>query len=145
MITKETYKNLVLAASSILKTIIKGQKMIEKYNHSDKNIPIEVYEFLESEDNYKEFLLLVLAVNDMDFGVKHPPEFLRFTYSDTVSMFVFDNENADRYLELVYELLTTNSVPEELRKIEEETSMDIRCWVRRNLLPSNPLQFLKDM
>ena len=60
-------------------------------------------------------------------------------YNDAVSMCLFDNENADKYLDLVYEFLTTNCVPEELRKIEEETSPDIRCWVRKNLFPPHPL------
>ena len=39
MITMETYKDLVLAGSNIVKTIIEGHKLSEKYNEDDIEIP----------------------------------------------------------------------------------------------------------
>ena len=38
MITKETFMSLVYAGRSVLKPIIDGEKLIEKYNHSDIHI-----------------------------------------------------------------------------------------------------------
>ena len=139
MITKETFMSLVYAGRSVLKPIIDGEKLIEKYNHSDIHIPAEVFEFFEMEPNYSAFMSLVLAVKEMDVGVEHSPGLSLEMYCDAVSMCLFKNENTHRYLELVYEYLTTNTIPEELCKIENETSPDIHCWVRRKYYPPHPL------
>ena len=133
MITMETYKDLVLAGSNIVKTIIEGHKLSEKYNEDDIEIPDEVYDYLHSVPLNEAYTALNWVAGEMDFGVEHPHDFLRIKYADAVSLFVFDNTNAKRYLELLYEFLTTNTVPEELLAIEKQVSPDAIYWIRRNL------------
>ena len=52
MITKETFMSLVYAGCSVMKQIIDGNKLIEKYNYSKIHIPAEVFEFFEMDPNY---------------------------------------------------------------------------------------------
>ena len=96
-------------------------------------MPDEVYDYLHYFPLNEAYTSLVWAAGEMDFGVEHPHDFLRIKYADAVSLFVFDNTNAKRYLELLYEFLTTNTVPEELLAIEKQVSPDTIYWIRRNL------------
>lgn len=139
MITKKTLSAIVYAGECMLKPIIEGKKLTEKYDNSDIDIPSDVFEFFEVQSNYAAYMTLIFVLDDMDFGIEHSTGFLMNVYNDAVSMCLFDKENADKYLDLVYEFLTTNCVPEELNKIEDETPTDIRCWVRKNLFPPHPL------
>jgi len=133
MITLETYRDLVLAGSNIVKAIIEGNKILKKCNEDDIEMPDEVYDYLHYFPLNEAYTSLVWAAGEMEFGVEHPHDFLRIKYADAVSLFVFNNTNAERYLELLYELLTTDTVPEELLAIEKQVSPDIIYWVRRNL------------
>ena len=133
MITLETYRDLVLAGSNIVKAIIEGNKILKKCNEDDIEMPNEVYDYLHYFPLNEAYTSLVWAAGEMEFGVEHPHDFLRIKYADAVSLFVFNNTNAERYLELLYELLTTDMVPEELLAIEKQVSPDIIYWVRRNL------------
>ena len=133
MITLETYRDLVLAGSNIVKAIIEGNKIFKKCNEDDIEMPDEVYDYLHYFPLNEAYTSLVWAAGEMEFGVEHPHDFLRIKYADAVSLFVFNNTNAERYLELLYELLTTDTVPEELLAIEKQVSPDIIYWVRRNL------------
>jgi len=133
MITLETYRDLVLAGSNIVKAIIEGNKILKKCNEDDIEMPNEVYDYLHYFPLNEAYTSLVWAAGEMEFGVEHPHDFLRIKYADAVSLFVFNNTNAERYLELLYELLTTDTVPEELLAIEKQVSPDIIYWVRRNL------------
>ena len=133
MISKETYRDLVLAGSNIVKAIIEGNKILKKCNEDDIEMPNEVYDYLHYFPLNEAYTSLVWAAGEMEFGVEHPHDFLRIKYADAVSLFVFNNTNAERYLELLYELLTTDTVPEELLTIEKQVSPDIIYWVRRNL------------
>ena len=133
MITLETYRDLVLAGSNIVKAIIEGNKILKNCNEDDIEMPDEVYDYLHYFPLNEAYTSLVWAAGEMEFGVEHPHDFLRIKYADAVSLFVFNNTNAERYLELLYELLTTDTVPEELLAIEKQVSPDIIYWVRRNL------------
>jgi hypothetical protein len=124
---------LVLAGSNIVKAIIEGNKILKKCNEDDIEMPDEVYDYLHYFPLNESYTSLVWAAGEMEFGVEHPHDFLRIKYADAVSLFVFNNTNAERYLELLYELLTTDTVPEELLAIEKQVSPDIIYWVRRNL------------
>ena len=134
MISKETYKDLVLAGSSIVKDCIQSSVLVKKCSDQDIDMPAEVFDFLATSPHICDaFTSLVWVAGEMDFGVEHPHDFLRIMYADTVSIFAFDDPHAERYLELQYELLTTNTVPDELREIEKQVSPDIIYWVRRNM------------
>ena len=133
MITMETYKDLVLAGSNIVKAIIEGHKLSEKYNEDDIEIPDEVYDYLHSVPLNEAYTVLNWVAGEMDFGIEHYHDSLRIMYSDIVSLFAFDHPDAERYLELQYELRSANTVPEELLEIEKQVSPDILYWVRRNL------------
>ena len=134
MISKETYRDLVLAGSSIVKDIIECNELVEECTEQEIGMPPKVFDYMTTSSHTCEaFKSLVWAAGEMEFGVEHPHDFLRIKYADAVSLFVFNNTNAERYLELLYELLTTDTVPEELLAIEKQVSPDIIYWVRRNL------------
>ena len=134
MISKETYRDLVLAGCNLVKDIIERNKLIKECSEQEIDMPEEIFDFLDTSPHTSEvFDSLVWAAGEMEFGVEHPHDFLRIKYADAVSLFVFNNTNAERYLELLYELLTTDTVPEELLAIEKQVSPDIIYWVRRNL------------
>ena len=133
MIAKETYRDLVLAGSNIVKAIIEGNKIFKKCNEDDIEMPDEVYDYLHYFPLNEAYTSLVWAAGEMDFGIEHYHDSLRIIYSDIVSLFAFDHPDAERYLELQYELRSTNTVPEELLEIEKQVSPDILYWVGRNL------------
>ena len=133
MITKETYRDLVLTGSKILKIIIERDKLYEKYNVDGSKIPDDVYDYLLDAPLNEVFISLMWIAGKMDFGIKHPFDALRIMYANTASLFAFDHPDAERYLELQYELHTTNTVPKELLEIEKRVSPDIIYWVGRNL------------
>ena len=134
MISKETYRDLVLAGCNLVKDIIERNKLIKECSEQEIDMPEEIFDFLDTSPHTSEaYTSLVWAAGEMEFGVEHPHDFLRIKYADAVSLFVFNNTNAERYLELLYELLTTDTVPEELLAIEKQVSPDIIYWVRRNL------------
>ena len=134
MISKETYRDLVLAGCNLVKDFIEREKLFKECNEQEIDMPDEIYDFLHTSPHAGEaFYSLVWVAGEMDFGVEHPHDSLRIMYADAVSLFAFDNPHAERYLELQYELLTTNTVPPELLEIEKQIPLDVRCWVRRNL------------
>lgn len=134
MISKETYRDLVLAGSSIVKEFIQSSELVKKCADQEIDMPAEIFDFMTTSPHICDaFTSLVWVAGEMDFGVEHPHDFLRIMYADTVSLFAFDDPNAERYLELSYELFTTNTVPEELCEIEQKLSPEVRFWVRRNI------------
>lgn len=134
MISKETYRDLVLAGSSIVKEFIQSSELVKKCTDQEIDMPAEIFDFMTTSPHICDaFTSLVWVAGEMDFGVEHPHDFLRIMYADTVSLFAFDDPNAERYLELSYELFTTNTVPEELHEIEQKLSPEVRFWVRRNI------------
>ena len=134
MISKETYRNLVLAGCNLVKDIIQVEELIEECTEHEIDMPAKVFDYMTTSPHTVDaFQSIVWVAGEMEFGVEHPHDLLRIKYADAVSLFVFNNTNAERYLELLYELLTTDMVPEELLAIEKQVSPDIIYWVRRNL------------
>ena len=134
MISKETYRNLVLAGCNLVKDIIERNKLIKECSEQEIDMPEEIFDFLDTSPHTSEaFDSLVWVAGEMNFGVEHPHDFLRCMYADIVSVFTFDDPLAERLFELGYEVCTTNSVPEELAELYNKVSPDIIYWVRRNL------------
>ena len=146
MISKETYRNLVLAGCNLVKDIIQVEELIDECTEHEIDMPAKVFDYMTTSPHTVDaFQSIVWVAGEMEFGVEHPHDLLRIKYADAVSLFVFDNTNAKRYLELLYELLTTNTVPEELLAIEKQVSPDIIYWVRRNLSSVHPPKTLNEI
>ncbi len=134
MISKVTYRDLVLAGSSIVKDIIECNELVEECTEQEIGMPPRVFDYMTTSPHTCEaFKSLVWVAGEMDFGVEHPHDFLRCMYADIVSVFAFDDPLAERLFELGYEVCTTNTVPEELVEIYNQVSPDVIYWVRRNL------------
>ena len=134
MISKETYRNLVLAGCNLVKDIIQVEELIEECTEHEIDMPAKVFDYMTTSPHTVEaFHSLVWVAGEMDFGVEHPHDFLRCMYADIVSVFAFDDPLAERLFELGYEVCTTNTVPEELVELYNKVSPDIIYWVRRNL------------
>ena len=146
MISKETYRNLVLAGCNLVKDIIQVEELIEECTEHEIDMPAKVFDYMTTSPHTVDaFQSIVWVAGEMEFGVEHPHDLLRIKYADAVSLFVFNNTNAERYLELLYELLTTDTVPEELLAIEKQVSPDIIYWVRRNLSSVHPPKTLNEI
>ena len=146
MISKETYRNLVLAGCNLVKDIIQVEELIDECTEHEIDMPAKVFDYMTTSPHTVDaFQSIVWVAGEMEFGVEHPHDLLRIKYADAVSLFVFNNTNAERYLELLYELLTTDMVPEELLAIEKQVSPDIIYWVRRNLSSVHPPKTLNEI
>ena len=62
MITKKTLSAIVYAGECMLKPIIEGKKLTEKYDNSDIDIPSDVFEFFEVQSNYAAYMTLILNI-----------------------------------------------------------------------------------
>ncbi len=121
MYTNDTYKSLVIAGAKIVEDI----KEIEKADIADVEI---VYE--NGVKLYDAFKCLVNVAGDFTTG----DDVARICYADAVSVYAYNTEIGERYLELLLKVFSDDkNAVEELQELSKTIPEDEHYWVRRNL------------
>ena len=73
MISKETYRNLVLAGCNLVKDIIQVEELIDECTEHEIDMPAKVFDYMTTSPHTVEaFHSLVWVAGEMDFGAECP-------------------------------------------------------------------------
>ena len=136
MISKELFKELVLAGASTAKLTMAVKNMAKVVNDEDDiEFPDEVYEIANETYFARPLNHLISSIAGIVDTDKHPAISVAYLYTDTVSLFAFDNKGADHYLDLAYKFLyEPEEVVDELSRFEKTLPKDELVYVRSYLV-----------
>ena len=137
MITKEDFKELVLAGASNAKQALSLERMKDVVNEEeDIEFPDEVYEIMNDTYFTETLSHLAMCVAGIIDSKDVEPIIVSYKYADLVSLFAFENENAEHYLDLIYKFYyeAYEEVIAELQQLDQSLPQDELFYVRRHMI-----------
>ena len=137
MIKKEEFKELVLAGASSAKLALSLNKVRDILNDEDDiEVPDEVYEVMNDTWFAKPLSHLAMCVAGIVDSKDVEPIIVSYKYADLVSLFTFENDEAEHYLDLIYKFYyeADEEVMAELQQLDQSLPQDELFYVRRNLI-----------
>ena len=148
MISKDAFKNLVLAGAITAKNTLAVEKIDEIIqdivDENEDAFPEEMEQAFEIEDKCdfrKPLVHIASCIADVVGTDKVESSVVKFMYLDAVSLFAFDNEEAEHYTDLVYQFLSDpESADEELNALDASLPEEEVYYVRRYMMLQNEMQ-----
>lgn len=148
MITKETYKELILVGANIARMQYRIQMLNNIFDSKIENTRVILADVM-GDDNFDTFNDAVSDVCNsyeltdsmeslcdlaatLNTQYANPID-VKMAFLDSVSAVALDEENGEQFADLMTEYLTTGEGAEELRALEKEMSKDALYWLRRLL------------
>lgn len=146
MISKDAFKKLVLAGAITAKNTLavnKIDEIIQDIIDEDEDacsFPEEVFEIAEKCDFRVPLAHIASCVADIVDTDKVESAVVKFKYLDAVSLSAFEDEEAERYTDLVYQFFyDPESAVEELNAVENLVLDEELFYVRRYMMLQNEM------
>lgn len=146
MISKDAFKELVLAGAITVKNALAIKRMEEIIEDNldddeDDPLPDEVFEIARKCSFTQPFSHIVSCIAEIVNTDKAERVIVKYKYVDAVSLFVFNSKEAERYTDLVYQYLyNPENAVEELSALEDSLPEEELYYVRRNLTMRSEMQ-----
>jgi hypothetical protein len=146
MISREEFKNLVVAGANIIRTIRQKEeaaKLFDSENEHASFVLTEVFEDAHFEE-FMECIRSLMATYDLhdafdalvetavNLEADCDERLIQTMYFDAVSAFAFDENKGEQYADLLIDYLITGQGEEAISALEQEMSPEDIYWVRHN-------------
>ena len=147
MISKDAFKNLVLAGAITVKNTIAVEQIDniiqDIVDENEDAFPEEMEKVFEIEDKCDFRIPLVHIASSIAEIIgtdKVESAVVKFKYLDAVSLFAFENEEAEHYTDLVYQFFyDPESAVEELDSLDNTLPEEKLYYVRRYVMLRNEM------